>query len=353
MRYALMAMSILLGSATPAVGQVSIGISVPGVSIGINQPVYPELILVPGYPVYYAPRLHANYFFYDGSYWVYHGDHWYMSFWYNGPWELVDPYHVPLFVLRVPVRYYRAPPVYFRGWYVDAPPRWGHHWGPQWEQRRRNWDRWDRRAAPPVAPPPVYQRQYAGDRYPRAEQQHELRNRHYRYQPREEVVRQRYQEQAAAPSRAGPQGDPPGARARMRRDRRQPRPRPNSEARKFRRRGNSRDRRRSGGHRHPANAKTFKDRRHPQQYPSNAARHSRSSGSRHARRRSKSGVRTSSVSHRAGARRLSPMPTRSGARDRARSGGRKKTRGRDASSRSVRAGHSRRAAGCGAGMRRK
>lgn len=213
MRYALMAMSILLGSATPAVGQVSIGISVPGVSIGINQPVYPELILVPGYPVYYAPRLHANYFFYDGSYWVYHGDRWYMSVWYNGPWEVVDPYHVPLFVLRVPVRYYRAPPVYFRGWYVDAPPRWGHHWGPQWEQRRRNWDRWDRRAAPPVAPPPVYQRQYAGDRYPRAEQQHELRNRHYRYQPREEVVRQRYQEQAAAPSRAGPQGDPPGARA--------------------------------------------------------------------------------------------------------------------------------------------
>lgn len=217
MRYALMALSMLLGSGTPAIAQVSIGISVPGVSIGIYQPVYPELVLVPGYPVYYAPRLNSNYFFYDGLYWVYYGDNWYMSSWYNGPWELVDPYYVPLFVLRVPVRYYRAPPVYFRGWYVDAPPRWGHHWGPQWEQRRRGWDRWDRHAAPPPAPPPVYQRQYAGDRYPRAEQQHELRNRHYRYQPREEVVRQRYQQQAvpqaAAPSQAGPQGDQPGSRA--------------------------------------------------------------------------------------------------------------------------------------------
>lgn len=217
MRYALIAMSMLLGSATPAIGQVSIGISVPGVSIGIYQPVYPELVLVPGYPVYYAPRLNSNYFFYDGLYWVYHGDNWYMSSWYNGPWELVDPYYVPLFVLRVPVRYYRAPPVYFRGWYVDAPPRWGHHWGPQWEQRRHGWDRWDRHAAPPPAPPPVYQRQYAGDRYPRVEQQHALRNQHYRYQPREEVVRQRYQEQAVpqatAPSQTRPQSDPPGSRA--------------------------------------------------------------------------------------------------------------------------------------------
>jgi hypothetical protein len=212
MRYALMAMSILLGSATPAAGQVSIGISVPGVSIGIYQPVYPELVLVPGYPVYYAPRLKSNYFFYDGLYWVYYGDNWYASSWYNGPWELVDPYYVPLFVLRVPVRYYRAPPVYFRGWHLEAPPRWGHHWGPQWEQRRHGWDRWDRRAAPPPAPPPVYQRQYAGDRYPRAEQQHVLRNQHYRYQPREALVRQRYQEQAAS-SQTRPQGDPPGSRA--------------------------------------------------------------------------------------------------------------------------------------------
>lgn len=216
MRHALIALSILLGSTNPAIGQVSVGISVPGVSIGIHQPAYPELVLVPGYPVYYAPRLNANYFFYDGMYWVYYGDHWYASTWYNGPWELVDPYYVPLFVLRVPVRYYRAPPVYFRGWYVDAPPRWDHHWGPQWAQQRRGWNQWNRNAAPRPAPLPVYQRQYSGNRYPRAEQQHTLRTQNYRYQPRETVVRQRFQAQAVqqkpAPSQPGPQGGPAATR---------------------------------------------------------------------------------------------------------------------------------------------
>ena len=38
------------------------GIGLPGVSIGINLPLYPELVPVPGYPVYYAPRLKATRF---------------------------------------------------------------------------------------------------------------------------------------------------------------------------------------------------------------------------------------------------------------------------------------------------
>ena len=76
---------------TSAIAQVSIGIGLPGVSIGINLPLYPELVRVPGYPVYYAPRLDSNYFFYDGMYWVYQEDNWYASSWYNGPWGLVDP----------------------------------------------------------------------------------------------------------------------------------------------------------------------------------------------------------------------------------------------------------------------
>ena len=78
-------------SLPPAMGQVSIGLSVPGLSIGINVPVFPELVRVPGYPVYYAPRMSANFFFYDGMYWVYQGDNWYASSWYNGPWGLVAP----------------------------------------------------------------------------------------------------------------------------------------------------------------------------------------------------------------------------------------------------------------------
>lgn len=192
MRYVLIVTCMLLWSTTSALAQVSIGIGLPGISIGINLPVYPELVRVPGYPVYYAPRLASNFFFYDGLYWVYQSDNWYMSAWYNGPWGLVAPEFVPLFVLRIPVRYYRAPPWYFQGWQPDAPPRWGEHWGHEWEQHRRGWDKWDRRSAPVPAPLPNYQRQYSGDRYPQVEQQPPLHNQHYRYQPRDPQVRQHY-----------------------------------------------------------------------------------------------------------------------------------------------------------------
>ena len=177
---------LLLLCVAPAGAQVS-------VSIGINVPVYPQLVRVPGYPVYYAPDQDWNYFFYDGMYWVYQDDYWYTSDWYNGPWDLVEPDFVPLFVLRVPVRYYRRPPMYFRGWQPDRPPHWGDHWGNAWSQHRSGWDHWDRHAMPAPAPLPTYQRQYAGNRYPRADQQPALRNQNYRYQPRDTQVRQREQ----------------------------------------------------------------------------------------------------------------------------------------------------------------
>lgn len=211
-RYVLLVLSVLLCSVTSAAAQVSIGIGFPNVSIGINLPLYPQLVPVPGYPVYYAPQLDANYFFYDGMYWVYQNDNWYASDWYNGPWWFVEPEAVPLFILRIPVRYYRQPPVYFGGWLSTAPPRWGEHWGHEWEQRRPGWDRWNRRAVPPPAPLPSYQRQYSGNRYPQVEQQQKLRGQHYRYQPRDTTVRQhfpqRIEPRAPAPAQRGMQEEP-------------------------------------------------------------------------------------------------------------------------------------------------
>jgi len=197
MRRAILALILACGAITSAPAQVS-------VSIGINMPVYPQLVRVPNYPVYYAPGLSANYFFYDGMYWVYASDGWYASSWYNGPWSLIGPEAVPLFVLRIPVRYYRQPPVYFRGWRPDAPPRWGERWGHGWEQQRRGWDHWNRRAAPAPAPLPVYQRRYSGSRYPAPEQQHALQTQNYRYQPHDAAVRQRVQQ--AAPPAPPPRG---------------------------------------------------------------------------------------------------------------------------------------------------
>jgi hypothetical protein len=198
MRYLLIVLSMLLLPLHAAHADVSvgIGIGIPGVSIGINVPAYPRLVRVPGYPVYYDPRLSLNFFFYDGLYWVFRDDDWYASSWYNGPWYLVAPVDVPLYVLRVPVRYYRHPPPYFRGWRVDAPPRWGEHWGHDWEDHRRDWDHWDRRSAPRPAPLPSYQRQYSGERYPREqERQRAIRSERYHYEPREAVTREHYQMQ--------------------------------------------------------------------------------------------------------------------------------------------------------------
>ena len=159
------------------------------VSIGIDVPAYPALSPVPGYPVYYAPGLDTNYFFYDGSYWVYTDDVWYTSSWYNGPWAVVAPEYVPSYILRVPVRYYRRPPPYFRGWRANAPPHWAQHWGHSWAQHRVGWNTWNHHAVPAAAPLPEYQRRYSGTHYPHPEEQETLHHQNYHYQPREHIAR--------------------------------------------------------------------------------------------------------------------------------------------------------------------
>lgn len=201
MRNELFALWLLFGTIPLATAQVSVEINLPGASIGIDQPSYPELVAVPGYPVYYAPQVNSNYFFYDGMYWVYNRDNWYASTWYNGPWGLVGPDAVPLFILRIPVQYYREPPSYFHGWSSDAAPRWGEHWGDAWDQRRHGWDTWDHAAVPAPAPLPTYQRQYTGATYPPVAQQQTLQSQNYRYQPHEVVVHQAPQ---AAQAKAAP-----------------------------------------------------------------------------------------------------------------------------------------------------
>lgn len=199
MRYAIIAFSLLLGPMSLADAQVAISIGIPGSSVGIYQPSYPDFNRVPGYPVYYAPQARNNMFFYDGLYWVYQRDQWYASSWYNGPWGRMNARQVPVYVLRVPVAYYRAPPPYFRGWPKNSPPRWGQYYGPQWEQDHHGWETWDRRAVPAPAPLPVYQRQYSGVRYPPVQQQYEIHDRNYQYRPSDPVVREQYEQRGSPP----------------------------------------------------------------------------------------------------------------------------------------------------------
>jgi len=213
MRSTIVGVVMCLGLCGPVAAGVSLEVGLPSVSIGINVPVYPTLVPMPGYPVYYAPQADANLFFYDGLYWVYAQDRWYSSSWYNGPWVGVAATAVPLFILRVPVGFYRRPPAYFASWNHNAPPRWGDHWGRSWAEQHVGWDRWDRRSAPALAPLPSYQRAYSGSRYPQLAQQQVLRSLHYRYQPSEALRRQQFAQSAghgareASHARAAPPGE--------------------------------------------------------------------------------------------------------------------------------------------------
>jgi hypothetical protein len=147
MRRLILAVVIGLAVAVPAHAQVH-------VNIGIQLPGPPILEVIPGAPVYYAPRAPANVFFYGHQYWLYHGDGWYAGPTWNGPWVVVEPVRLPAPILRVPVRYYHAPPPQWRGWRADAPPRWDGHWGREWREadHERDWrereERWEHRGKP-------------------------------------------------------------------------------------------------------------------------------------------------------------------------------------------------------------
>lgn len=175
------------GCVAPLPGESDTTTSASGSHVHISLHSYPYLEAVPGLPVYYAPRLERNYFFYDGLYWVYERDHWYASDWYSGPWITVRVEYVPVFLLRVPVRYYRRPPPHFHAWHRHEAPRWGEHWGPDWERRHPGWRQGGLRDVPPRAPLPDYQRAYRGRHYPDPARQRELQRQHYRYQPRERL----------------------------------------------------------------------------------------------------------------------------------------------------------------------
>jgi hypothetical protein len=160
MRSGLVTAGMLLGTCAPAVAQVS---------IGINLRAYPELVVVPGYPVYYAQQLDSNFFVYADPHWVYAQAGRYAGSWYDRRWVAVAPEGAPFFLSRVPVRYDRQPPRYFSEWAHEAPPRWGEHWGGNWEGHGGGWDRWSRAFAAAPAALPTDQYEYSAERYPREE----------------------------------------------------------------------------------------------------------------------------------------------------------------------------------------
>ena len=72
MKRALAAAAFVLAAIFPAAAQEYY-------DIGVDLPQYPEMQPVEDSPVYYAPGVDSNYFYYDGQYWDYSNDAWYTS----------------------------------------------------------------------------------------------------------------------------------------------------------------------------------------------------------------------------------------------------------------------------------
>src|SRR5687768_16332556 len=92
------------------VSSVGVGRATAGLNIDFNLITQPQLAIVPGTPVAYAPAVPANYFFYNGQYYLFADGGWFVAGGYNGPWLALSPAHVPAALFTVPVNYYRAAP---------------------------------------------------------------------------------------------------------------------------------------------------------------------------------------------------------------------------------------------------
>jgi hypothetical protein len=93
-------------SATASDVKITIGLGVP--PLVLTAP--PQLVVVPGTPVYYAPEVSANLFFYQGLYYIVANGVWSMAPAYTGPWAVIQIGQVPAPVVAVPVEYYKIPP---------------------------------------------------------------------------------------------------------------------------------------------------------------------------------------------------------------------------------------------------
>jgi len=106
---------------------VHIGIDIgtpPPPPIVLAEP--PRLALVPRLPVYYAPSLPYNFFYYDGRYFTYDDGGWSWAVSSRGPWIAIELGRVPQPILSVPVAYYKAPPGHWKK-HRQGPPPWASH----------------------------------------------------------------------------------------------------------------------------------------------------------------------------------------------------------------------------------
>jgi hypothetical protein len=121
----LMTAAVCLVQAGPALADsLSIGVQTNSLSLGINIGAPPQVVIVPGTPVYQAPSLPYNYFVYRHRYYLFHEGMWLSAGHYNGPWTVIALERVPQPILVVPVNYYKVPPGHWKQ--KHGPPPWAH-----------------------------------------------------------------------------------------------------------------------------------------------------------------------------------------------------------------------------------
>ena len=119
----LAAAGFMLVSAASAAAdvKVNIGLGIPSVAPPVVITTPPQLVVVPGTSVYYAPEMPTNYFFYKGRYYTVVNGVWSTAPVYSGPWAVIQIGQVPPPVLSVPVEYYKIPPGHLK---KKGPPPW-------------------------------------------------------------------------------------------------------------------------------------------------------------------------------------------------------------------------------------
>lgn len=105
-------LSLAAGLMGPAPAHADVNI---GINLGTPAPppivvTPPQLVVVPGSTVYYAPGAAYNLFVFGGRYYSFHDGVWFYSSTGKGGWAVIANERVPRPVLAVPVTYYKVPP---------------------------------------------------------------------------------------------------------------------------------------------------------------------------------------------------------------------------------------------------
>jgi hypothetical protein len=96
----------------PAHADVNVGITIgtPAPPPQLVVAVPPQLVMIPGTTVYYAPSVTYDLFVFNGRYYAHHNGAWFHASTPRAGWMAVPVARVPRPLLAVPASYYKIPP---------------------------------------------------------------------------------------------------------------------------------------------------------------------------------------------------------------------------------------------------